>query len=184
MVTFRWGGMLPVVEPVSRANEIAWAMKKGMVKIVKTQSRRARLLTAAMVTAVTVAMSLFGGLSSASAQPVSSAKTSSTIRIPGVGGTYQCGVFFFGFELQNGSRQYVGHGGGLGSVGGAVFVGDIYTNDAERLYRETVSFQVNAASPYVNINFFNRNAENLGSLHAGGVGVCAFLGGGSGRWTR
>src|SRR5271165_6963874 len=48
----------------------------------------------------------------------------------------------------SGGKSCIGDGGGVFGLGGGGFWGDVYTDDIERLYRDTVSFQVNLAVFY------------------------------------
>lgn len=75
-----------------------------------------------------------------------------------------------------------GHGGGLFTPGGGGSWGHVYTKDLERLYRDTISFQVNATAVYLNVNFFDGYSNLLGHYHGGGVGTVAGTGGGTIRW--
>ncbi|MEX5411051.1 VapA/VapB family virulence-associated protein [Atlantibacter hermannii] len=93
-------------------------------------------------------------------------------------------IFYLRFQVTvSGGKTFNGEAGGLSSPGGGGFWGDIYTNDLGKLYRETVSFQFNATPVYLNINFFNKNHECLGSMHAGSVSIVSGVGGGSGSWS-
>lgn len=100
-----------------------------------------------------------------------------------VQGSVASAIFYFRFQVAvPGGKTFNGNAGGLSSPGGGGFWGDIYSNDLERLYRETVSFQFNATPAYLNINFFSSNHECLGSMHAGSVSIVSGVGGGSGSW--
>ncbi|WP_445721753.1 VapA/VapB family virulence-associated protein [Flavobacterium sp.] len=85
--------------------------------------------------------------------------------------------------IVEGGKSAVGHGGGLFTPGGGGSWGHLYTNDIERLYRDTISFQVNAAQVYLNVNFFDAHSNLLGSYHGGGIGTVRGIGGGTTKWT-
>jgi hypothetical protein len=69
----------------------------------------------------------------------------------------------------NGGKSCEGNGGGVFGLGGGVFGGDVYTDDLQRLYKDSVSFQVNLVGMvYLNINFFDGNSNLLGSFQGGG----------------
>jgi hypothetical protein len=99
------------------------------------------------------------------------------------GGSFLCTFFYFRITLSCQGESWVGNAGGLGGVGGASTNGDIYTDDINRLFKETTSFQFNNAVVYLNVNFFNSSSQFLGSYQGGGVGTCAGIGGGSGKWS-
>ncbi|MFC6357365.1 VapA/VapB family virulence-associated protein [Luethyella okanaganae] len=80
-------------------------------------------------------------------------------------------------------EKFVGNGGGVFTPGAGAFLGDLYTNDLARLYSDTTNFQVNATPVYTNINFFDSDANLLGSLHAGSVSTVVGVGGGTGNWS-
>jgi hypothetical protein len=86
-------------------------------------------------------------------------------------------------DITGTQHQFVGNAGGVGGLGGGGFWGDVYTDDIERLYRDTVSFQFNATPVYFNVNFFDGSSNLLGNLQAGGLAVLLGTGGGSGGWS-
>ncbi len=57
--------------------------------------------------------------------------------------------------------------------------GHVYTDDLDRLYRDTTSFSFVSAVAYLGVQFFDANSNLLGHYGGGGVGVPA-VGGGSG----
>jgi hypothetical protein len=75
--------------------------------------------------------------------------------------------------------------GKIGSAGGGAFGGDVYTDDIERLYRDTVGFQITAGVAYASVVFFDSNSNYLGNFQGAGTGGFAggFAGGGSGGWS-
>lgn len=81
------------------------------------------------------------------------------------------------------NHAFVGNGGGLFSPGAGALLGDIYTDDVNRLVASTVSFQVNATPVYVNVNFFDDHSNLLGHLQTGAVSIVTGTGGGKGSWS-
>ena len=62
-------------------------------------------------------------------------------------------------------------------------IGDVYTNDLERLYSDTVSFEFQATPVYTSLLFFDKHSNLLGHFQAGSVSIVTGIGGGSGSWT-
>ena len=87
------------------------------------------------------------------------------------------------YVIVTGGKRFDGNGGGIGAAGGGAWWGDVYTDDIERLYRDTVSFQVTVAVAYASVVFFDGNSNNLGNFQAGGITTGVFAGGGSGGWS-
>lgn len=83
----------------------------------------------------------------------------------------------------DGGKTFDGHAGGLSSPGGGALFGTVYTDDINRLYRDTVSFAFESASAYTSVQFFDGNSNLLGHLQAGGLSTVAGIGGGSGKWS-
>lgn len=93
-------------------------------------------------------------------------------------------IFYFVFQVSvKGGKQFNGKGGGISSPGGGALFGDIYTDDINRLYRDTVSFQFNCTPVFTNLNFFDKHSNFLGSFQSGSVSTVAGTGGGSGSWS-
>jgi hypothetical protein len=80
-------------------------------------------------------------------------------------------------------KSFQGDGGGAFTPGGGALFGTIYTDDLNSLYANTVSFQINATSVYVNINFFDSNSNLLGHFQSGAVSTVNGIGGGKGSWS-
>lgn len=80
-------------------------------------------------------------------------------------------------------KQFTGNGGGAGWPGTAALIGDLYTDDLEKLYRDTCSFELNIAATYTSVLFFDNKSRLLGHYQAGAV-TTSFggLGGGKGKW--
>lgn len=93
-------------------------------------------------------------------------------------------IFYQRFQAEvKGGKTFKGDAGGVSGPGGGGFWGTLYTDDIQRLYRDTISFQYNVQTAYLNINFFDRNSKFLGHIQAGGVSTLVVgVGGGSGSW--
>ena len=99
-------------------------------------------------------------------------------------GSVACAIFYMRVQVQvSGGKTFDGNAGALGTAGGGANFGDVYTNDINRLYADTVSFQVNSTPVYFNVNFFDSNSNFLGSYQSGAVSVCVGTGGGTGSWS-
>jgi hypothetical protein len=93
-------------------------------------------------------------------------------------------LFYLQFQVViNGGKTFDGKAGGISTPGGGALFGDVYTDDVNRLYSNTASFQFNATPVYVNINFFDRHSSFLGHLQSGGISTVLGTGGGSGGWS-
>ena len=101
-------------------------------------------------------------------------------------GSVVSAVFYQRFTLQfefNGTNyQYVGNAGGIGSPGGGVLIGELWTGDAQTLINNTVSFQYQTTMVASNINFFDGNSNILGYFIGGAVSTVNAIGGGKGTW--
>lgn len=93
-------------------------------------------------------------------------------------------VFYLQFQVDiTGGKEFNGKGGGISTPGGGALFGTVYTDDLNRLYSDTVSFQFTAvAFVYLSIIFFDGNSNALGTFQAGGVSTVNGTGGGSGKW--
>jgi hypothetical protein len=93
-------------------------------------------------------------------------------------------VFYLQFQVAvTGGKTFNGKAGGISSPGGGALFGDIYTDDINRLYSSTVSFQFNATPVYTNLNFFDAQHNFLGSFQSGSVSTVLGTGGGTGSWS-
>ncbi|MEH1905990.1 MAG: VapA/VapB family virulence-associated protein [Nostoc sp.] len=93
-------------------------------------------------------------------------------------------AFYLKFEVNiDNGKSFDGKAGGLSSPGVGALFGDIYTDDLNRLYANTVSFQFNATLVYLNINFFDKHSNFLGHFQSGGISTVLGTGGGSGSWS-
>ena len=99
-------------------------------------------------------------------------------------GTILGAIFYTRITVNvDGGKGCVCNGGGLSGIGGGALIGDIYTDDINRLYRDTVSFEFNAAFAYTSVLFFDKNSNLLGSFQSGSVSTIAGVGGGSCSWS-
>ncbi|MCK8495194.1 VapA/VapB family virulence-associated protein [Spirosoma sp. RP8] len=106
-----------------------------------------------------------------------------TNRYPATGSVASM-IFYLKFrvDVTNG-KSFEGNAGGVSSPGGGALFGDVYTDDIDRLYRDTVSFQFNATPVYTNLNFFDSHSNFLGSFQSGSVSTVLGTGGGKGSWS-
>lgn len=86
-------------------------------------------------------------------------------------------------EMSEMHKVFTGHGGGVFSTGGGALIGSIYTDDLDKLFRDTVSFEVNSTVVYCSVIFFDKHSHTLGSFQAGAVSVSIGVGGGTGSWS-
>jgi hypothetical protein len=103
----------------------------------------------------------------------------------GANGNVASFVFYLQFQVNiNGGKSFNGKAGGLTTPGGGALFGTVYTDDLNRLYSDTVSFQFTAvASVYLSIVFFDEHSNALGTFQAGGISTVNGIGGGSGHWS-
>lgn len=93
-------------------------------------------------------------------------------------------AFYLQFQVTvTGGKTFDGKAGGLSTPGGGALFGDVYTDDINRLYANTVSFQFNATPVYTNLNFFDSHSNFLGSFQSGSVSTVLGTGGGTGSWS-
>ncbi len=81
-----------------------------------------------------------------------------------------------------GGETFEGYAGGLSFPGGAMVWGTLFTDNIQRLYDRTESFEFNAVGPYLNVNFFDGHSAILGHAQLGGVSSVIGIGGGTGTW--
>lgn len=102
----------------------------------------------------------------------------------GASGSVASMVFYLKFQVNvNGGKSFNGNAGGLSSPGGGALFGDVYTDDINRLYRDTVSFEFNATPVYLSILFFDGNSNLLGHFQSGAISTVLGIGGGKGEWS-
>ncbi|HEY0737665.1 MAG TPA: VapA/VapB family virulence-associated protein [Herpetosiphonaceae bacterium] len=93
-------------------------------------------------------------------------------------------IFYLKFQVNiTGGKTFDGNAGGASSPGGGALFGDVYTDDINRLYRDTVSFEFNATPVYLSILFFDGNSNLLGHFQSGALSTVLGIGGGKGEWS-
>jgi hypothetical protein len=93
-------------------------------------------------------------------------------------------VFYSIWKLAvDGGKTFTGEAGGEDDPADGSFVGDVYTNDINALYSNTVSFEVNLTPVYMSMLFFDGDSNLLGRFQGGAgfalMGVVA----GKGSWS-
>ncbi|AMD01606.1 VapA/VapB family virulence-associated protein [Halomonas chromatireducens] len=92
-------------------------------------------------------------------------------------------IFYLKFQLNiTDGKSFDGHAGSASSPGGGTFFGHVYTDDLERLYRDTVSFEFQATPVYLSILYFDSHSKLLGHFQTGAVSIVTGVGGGKGKW--
>ena len=101
---------------------------------------------------------------------------------PTSNGSVICAIFYMRFTVDCQNKAFIGNAGGIGSIGGGALLGDIYTDDINRLFSATTAFQFAVTPVYASLVFFDDSSNALGTFQAGAVSVCIGTGGGSGSW--
>lgn len=95
-------------------------------------------------------------------------------------------IFYLQFQVtitSPGGKQFNGKAGGLSTPGGGALFGDVYTDDLNALYSNTVSFEFQGTPVYLSILFFDGNSNLLGHFQSGAVSTVTGIGGGTGSWS-
>lgn len=94
-------------------------------------------------------------------------------------------MFYLQFQvsIKDGGKRFDGKAGGITTPGGGALFGDVYTDDLNRLYAATKSFEFQATSVYTSLLFFDGNSNLLGHFQSGSVSTVNGVGGGSGSWS-
>lgn len=93
-------------------------------------------------------------------------------------------IFYLRISVDvKGGKGFRGNAGGISTPGGGGAWGDLYTDDLDRLYSSTKSFQFNATPVYFNVNFFDGSSHLLGHFQAGAFSTALGTGGGTGTWS-
>ena len=124
-----------------------------------------------------------GKLPAEQIESISRALVADTKKYPAHGALASLGVYIRLRVDVNDGKSYVANGGGLFTPGGGALFGDVYTDDINRLYSNTVSFAIEATNVYVSVQFFDGNGSLLGHLQAGAVSTVTGAGGGTGYWS-
>lgn len=110
------------------------------------------------------------------------ALAATTARYPATGNVASL-IFYLQFQCSiKGGKTFDGKAGGVAFPGGGALFGDVYTDDLERLYRDTVSFEFQATPVYTSLLFFDGHSRLLGHFQAGAVSIVTGIGGGTGSW--
>lgn len=124
-----------------------------------------------------------GAMSEQQIEQVAHGLTTSSGRYPAKGNIVSL-VFYQEIHVYvDGGKNFDGKAGGLSSPGSGALFGDLYTDDINRLYRDTVSFEYQSTPVYFSVLFFDGNSNLLGHFQAGAVSIVTGIGGGSGSWS-
>ena len=82
----------------------------------------------------------------------------------------------------NGGKTFEGDGWGGGFPGGGALIGDVYTDDINRLYSDTDHFAIVAAMAYTAVYFLDSDGKQVGHYQAGSVSSVGGAFGGKGSW--
>jgi hypothetical protein len=97
--------------------------------------------------------------------------------------TFLSFIFYFRVVVNiDGGKSFGGNAGGIAPPTGGSTAGNVFTDDLDRLYRDTTSFSFISGVVYLGVQFFDANSNLLGHYDGGGAGVPA-TGGGSGSWS-
>ena len=93
-------------------------------------------------------------------------------------------IFYLRFKVDvKGGKSFTGNAGGITTPGGGALFGDVYTDDINKLYSNTVSFEFQGTPLYLSILFFDESSNLLGHFQSGAVSTVLGIGGGSGTWS-
>ncbi len=99
-------------------------------------------------------------------------------------GSFASLLFYVKLRVQvTGGKSFDGSAWGVTFPGGNALFGDVYTDDIDRLYRDTTTFAFQATPVYTAVEFFDSDGTLLGHFQAGGIGTSTGAGGGSGSWS-
>lgn len=92
-------------------------------------------------------------------------------------------VFYLKLQVDTERAVFNGSGGGLNYPGAGALLGTLFTDDQDKLYRETVSFNYVSYTAYFGMTFFDKDHNNIGHFLSGAVTtVVVGVGGGEGSW--
>jgi hypothetical protein len=112
------------------------------------------------------------------------AKLAATTTAYPANGSVASFIFYLRFRVDvSGGKSFQGDAGGITTPGGGALFGDVYTDDINRLYSDTHSFQFTATPVYTALLFFDSHSNLLGHFQAGAVSIVAGTGGGTGGWS-
>jgi Rhodococcus equi virulence-associated protein len=93
-------------------------------------------------------------------------------------------LFYLRFECKvKGGKKFEGNAGGLASVGGGVSAGALFTDNLDKVYRDTKSFMYLGNNFYFSLYFFDRGSNLLGTFQGAALSFVAGTGGGTGSWS-
>jgi len=93
-------------------------------------------------------------------------------------------IFYLQFQVNvDGGMTFDGKAGGVSTPGGGAMFGTVYTDDINRLYNDTASFEFQATPVYTSLLFFDSSSNLRGHFQAGAVSIVSGVGGGSGSWS-
>jgi len=87
------------------------------------------------------------------------------------------------YENKKFNKKFTGNGGGVGSVGGGALVGDIYTDDLDKVFEKTERYQVTSTTGYAYVLFLDKNSKVLGSFQTASISLGGGVFGGTGDWS-
>jgi hypothetical protein len=128
--------------------------------------------------------SLQGALTPEQANAINSSASSATTAYAANGSVASL-IFYQKWQVAiKGGKTFNGNAGGISTPGGGALFGTVYTSDINRLYNDTRSFSFNSASVYINVLFYDKHSNYLGTFQAGGVSTVVGTGGGTGKWSK
>lgn len=101
-------------------------------------------------------------------------------------GSVVSAIFYLKFQVRitsSGGKTFNGDGGGISTPGAGALMGTVFTDDLDRLYRDTRSFSFQGTPVYLGIEFFDGSSRLIGHYQGGAVSIVSGVGGGSGRWS-
>ena len=114
---------------------------------------------------------------------ISQALVETTNRYPAKGNVVSM-IFYQELHVYvDNGKTFDGKAGGMTSPGAGALFGDVYTDDIDRLYSDTVSFEYQSTPVYFSVLFFDGNSKLLGHFQSGAVSVVTGIGGGAGSWS-
>jgi len=93
-------------------------------------------------------------------------------------------IFYLQINIDCDGRHFSSDVGGASSPGGGALIGDIYSDDFDKLFKNTNNIQFTATPVYTSVVFFDSESKALGTFQAGSVSTVAGIGGGTGKWTQ
>jgi hypothetical protein len=97
--------------------------------------------------------------------------------------TIICLIFYMRVAIAiTGGKSFSGNAGGICLPPGGTGGGQVYTNDINKLYKDTVSFALVTAAAYLHVTFYDKDSNILGTAECGGA-YTAGATGGTGSWS-